>query len=311
MFKPLPSVTAFGKVAVLMGGWSAERDVSLNSGQAVLRALQAVGVDAHGLDVTPENIGNLKTQGFDRVFNVVHGRGGEDGTIQAVLDLAGIPYTGSGVLGSALAMDKLRTKQLWSGCGLNTPKYQKIHSVEECDAVAKNLGFPLMVKPALEGSSIGISKVTSRQDLPKAYEYAKQYGDVFAEQFIEGDEYTISILLGQALPVIRLETDQVFYNYTAKYERNDTRYICPCGLMESEERALQNMALEAFQFAGGFGWGRIDLMMDASNQPWLIEMNTVPGMTDHSLVPMAAEKAGVSYETLVQLILTSTLEEKA
>lgn len=310
MFKSLPSVSEFGKVAVLMGGWAAEREVSLNSGNAVLKALQSVGVDAHGVDVTPESIHSLKTQGFDRVFNVVHGRGGEDGTIQSVLDLAGLPYTGSGVLGSALSMDKLRTKQLWHGCGLKTPKYQMMRSVNECDAVAENLGFPMMIKPSLEGSSIGISKVDSLEGLPKAYEYAAQYGDVFAEQFIEGHEYTISILLGQTLPVIKLETDQVFYDYAAKYERNDTRYICPCGLTEKEESSLQNMALEAFALAGGKGWGRIDVMMDKNNQPWLIEMNTVPGMTDHSLVPMAAEKAGMSYQNLVQHILSTTLKER-
>lgn len=311
MFKSLPPVENFGKVAVLMGGWAAERDVSLKSGRAVLQALQSVGVDAYGVDATPESINDLKTQGFDRVFNVVHGCGGEDGTVQSVLDLSGLPYTGSGVLGSALSMDKLRTKQLWSGCGLNTPKYQMIRSVNECNDVAEKLGLPLMVKPSLEGSSIGISKVESLKDLPKAYEYAAQYGDVFAEQFVEGHEYTISILLGQALPVIKLETDQIFYDYAAKYERNDTRYICPCGLLEKDEMMLQSMALEAFELAGGKGWGRIDVMMDAKNQPWLIEMNTVPGMTDHSLVPMAAEKAGMSYQELVQHILTTTLEEQA
>lgn len=309
MFKPLPPVEQFGKVAVLMGGWAAERDVSLNSGAAVLNALQSVGMDAHGVDATPKSVSELKTNGFDCVFNIVHGRGGEDGTIQAALDLAGLPYTGSGVLGSALAMDKLRTKQLWSGCGLNTPKYRVMHSIDDCGAVADALGFPMMVKPSLEGSSIGISKVMSLDELPRAYEYAAQYGDVFAEQFIDGDEHTISILLDQALPVIRLETDQVFYDYAAKYERNDTRYLCPCGLPDEQERALQTMALTAFTAAAGQGWGRIDVMMDAQDQPWLIEMNTVPGMTDHSLVPMAAKQAGISYEALVQYVLTTTLKE--
>lgn len=307
MFKPLPQVSEFGKVAVLMGGWAAEREVSLNSGQAVLHALQTAGVDAHGVDVTPENIMHLNAHGFDRVFNVVHGRGGEDGTIQAALDLAGLPYTGSGVLGSALAMDKLRTKQLWAGCGLNTPRYQVIESEQDCENVAKTLGFPMMVKPALEGSSIGISKVTCAEDLPKAYAYAAQYGEVFAEQFIDGAEHTISIVEDVALPVIRLETDQVFYDYAAKYERDDTRYICPCGLPDNEEKALQKLALHAFAVAAGEGWGRIDVMMDKQGIFWLIEMNTVPGMTDHSLVPMAAQHMGWDYQTLVQRILATTL----
>lgn len=307
MFKTLPHPSEFGKVAVLMGGWAAERDVSLKSGQAVLSALQSAGVDAHGVDVTPESVFELTAQGFDRVFNVVHGRGGEDGTIQAALDLAGLPYTGSGVLGSALAMDKLRTKQLWGGYGLSTPKYQVIESEADCEAVAQNIGFPMMVKPSLEGSSIGISKVMCADELPKAYDYAAQYGQVFAEQFIDGAEHTISILDGVALPVIRLETDQVFYDYAAKYERDDTRYICPCGLPEAEEKSLQKLALDAFFAAAGQGWGRIDVMIDAEGTPWLIEMNTVPGMTDHSLVPMAAQQAGLSYQELVQHVLITTL----
>lgn len=309
MRQSLPSVSTFGKVALLMGGWSAEREVSLNSGKAVLAALQAAGVDVTAIDADRSVAGALA--GFDRVFNIMHGRGGEDGVLQGALELLGLPYTGSGVLASALAMDKLRTKLLWAGMGLPTPKYVVMQSQKDCQRVLDELTLPVMIKPALEGSSIGMSKVNRVEDLLAAYELAAQYGVVFAEQWIVGTEYTAAILNGEALPLIKLETDQDFYDYAAKYERNDTRYLCPCGLETSAESELQTVALQAFTAVEGSGWGRVDLMVDESGQPWLIEVNTVPGMTDHSLVPMAAKQAGISFEGLVQHILLSSFAEEA
>lgn len=308
MRQALPSVSAYGKVALLMGGWSAERDVSLNSGKAVLAALQAAGVDVTAIDADRSVAGVLG--GFDRVFNIMHGRGGEDGVLQGALELLDMPYTGSGVLASALAMDKLRTKLLWAGMGLPTPKYVVMQSVDDCQRVLDELTLPVMIKPALEGSSIGMSKVSKAQDLLAAYQLAAQYGVVFAEQWITGTEYTAAILNGEALPLIKLETDQDFYDYAAKYERNDTRYLCPCGLDAGAESALQAVALQAFAAVEAAGWGRVDLMVDESGKPWLIEVNTVPGMTDHSLVPMAAKQAGISFEALVQHVLLSSFAEE-
>lgn len=304
MRQVLPNVSVYGKVALLMGGWSAERDVSLNSGQAVFAGLQSAGVDVTAIDADRSVASAL--DGFDRVFNIMHGRGGEDGVLQGALELVGMPYTGSGVLASALAMDKLRTKLLWAGMGLPTPKYVVVQSADDCQRVLDELTLPVMIKPALEGSSIGMSKVNKAEDLLAAYQLAAQYGVVFAEQWITGTEYTAAILNGEALPLIKLETDQDFYDYAAKYERNDTRYLCPCGLDEQAEAELQAVSLQAFAAVEASGWGRVDLMVDESGQPWLIEVNTVPGMTDHSLVPMAAKQAGMSFETLVQHILLSS-----
>lgn len=307
MRQSLPSVSAYGKVALLMGGWSAEREVSLNSGQAVLGALRSAGVDVTPIDADRSIAGGL--EGFDRVFNIMHGRGGEDGVLQGALELLGMPYTGSGVLASALAMDKLRSKLLWAGMGLPTPQYVVMQSAQDCQRVLDELTLPVMIKPALEGSSIGMSKVNRPEDLLAAYQLAAEYGLVFAEQWITGTEYTAALLNGESLPLIQLETDQDFYDYAAKYERNDTRYICPCDLPSEIESKLQQLALQAFNAVAATGWGRVDLMLDESGQPWLIEVNTVPGMTDHSLVPMAAKQAGINFQELVLRVLLSSFVE--
>ncbi len=302
----------FGKVAVLMGGWSAEREVSLKSGAAVLAALQAQGIDAHKLDVQRDRIFSELANGeFDRAFIVLHGQGGEDGVMQAVLEVLQIPYTGSGVLASAVAMDKLRCKELLLGAGLPTPVYMKLDADTDMNYVAASLGFPMMVKPALEGSSIGMSKVDNDDELQPAYETAAACGDtVLAEQWVDGEEYTVAILGEQALPVIRLQTQRDFYDYQAKYVDDDTGYHCPCGLDKEKEAQLQRLALSAFATLGAKGWGRVDIMCDRQQKPYIIEINTVPGMTDHSLVPMAAKAAGISFEQLVVNILQQTLGEE-
>ena len=304
-----PSPEAFGKVAVLMGGWSSEREVSLKSGQAVLAALQQRGVDAHGLDVQRETVLHELEQGnFDRAFIVLHGPGGEDGVIQGALEILGLPYTGSGVMASALAMDKLRTKQLLEGTNLPTPQYMLLDQETDLNYVVAELGLPLMVKPALEGSSIGMSKVDEENEIQAAYQLAAQYaGEVFAEQWIIGKEYTIAILGDEALPVIRLETPHKFYDYDAKYVANDTQYHCPCGLAPEQEAQLQRLALAAFKAIGAEGWGRVDILCDQTGKPYIIELNTVPGMTDHSLVPMAARVRGIEFDELVYRILAQTL----
>ncbi len=292
----------FGKVAVLFGGRSAEREVSLKSGAAVLAALQRSGVDAHAFDPAQRDLGELR--GFDRAFIALHGRYGEDGTIQGALEWLGIPYTGSGVLASALAMDKWRTKMIWQAAGIPTPRYALLDAGTDFDAVIRDLGLPLMVKPASEGSSIGMSKVTRAEELPPAYALAARHDRlVIAEAFVKGAEYTASILGDQPLPLIRLETSHTFYDYDAKYLASDTRYICPCGLPPERERALQALALRAFRLIGCRGWGRADLIVDDAGTPYFLEMNTAPGMTDHSLVPMAARQAGLSFEQLVLRIL--------
>ena len=297
-----PRAAGFGKVAVLFGGRSAERDVSLKSGSAVLNALRNSNVDAHAFDPAERELVELK--GFDRVFIALHGRFGEDGTIQGALELMGIPYTGSGVLASALAMDKWRTKLVWQAAGVPTPRYALLTAVTNFEQVVEELGLPLMVKPASEGSSIGMSKVMQAADLPAAYELAAQHDRlVIAEEFIVGEEYTAAILGDTALPLIRLETPNVFYDYEAKYLADTTRYTCPCGLAPERERGLQALALRAFELLGCQGWGRADLMVDASGTPYFLELNTSPGMTDHSLVPMAARQAGLSFEQLVLRVL--------
>ncbi len=292
----------FGRVAVLLGGRSAEREVSLKSGAAVLAALQAGGVQAEAFDTAEHEVAELKA--FDRVFIALHGRYGEDGTLQGALELMGIPYTGSGVLASALAMDKWRTKLVWQAAGVPTPRYVVLNTHTDFARVAQELGLPLMVKPASEGSSIGMSKVTAAEALADAYTEAAKYDPiVIAEQFVHGDEYTAAILGDSALPLIRLETPRVFYDYEAKYFADNTRYLCPCGLSPERERGLQALALKAFELLGCQGWGRADLIVDASGTPYFLEMNTSPGMTDHSLVPMAARQSGLSFEQLVLRIL--------
>jgi D-alanine-D-alanine ligase len=282
----------FGKVAVLLGGKSAEREVSLKSGGMVLNALRSRGVDA------------LPFERFERAFIVLHGRFGEDGTVQGVLEWLGIPYTGSGVLASALAMDKLRTKLLWRAEGLPTPPYAVLTKDSDLRAVARKLGVPLMIKPASEGSSIGISKVGSAAGLEEAYALAANYDHVvIAEKFIDGTELTVGILGDQVLPIIKVETPRNFYDYEAKYIANDTRYIVPCGLPAARERDTQALCLKAFRALGCRGWGRVDLMLSRQGRPFLLEVNTVPGMTDHSLVPKAARAVGMSYEDLCLRIL--------
>lgn len=301
-------VKKFGKVAVLLGGTAAERPISLISGRAVLEALQAAGVDAHAFDPAERPVTELA--GFDRAFIVLHGRGGEDGTMQGLLEWMKIPYTGSGVLASALGMDKARTKQVWVGCGLPTPKYARLYKGMDFTKVFNELGLPLMIKPSHEGSSIGMCKVMKSEELPQAFADAAAYdAEVIAERWITGSEYTVSILGDRALPVIRMKTDRNFYDFEAKYQSNDTQYLCPCGLPAEKEKELQAIALEAFAAVGATGWGRIDAMMDEDGKFWLLEVNTVPGMTDHSLVPMAAKAAGLSFTDLVLAILAQTLEE--
>ncbi len=300
-------VARLGKVAVLLGGRAAEREVSLKSGAAVLAALQRLGVDAQALDPDEEVLVRLRAGGFDRAFIILHGRGGEDGVIQGALETIGLPYTGSGVLGSALGMDKYRTKLVWEGRGL--PTAASILLTDETDLEgAAALGFPLMIKPVREGSSIGMARVEDPAALAAAWHAARQYdSEVLAERWIHGAEYTCAILAREALPLIRLETPHAFYDYDAKYRADSTRYLCPCGLPAVEEQGLQALALDAFDAAGASGWGRVDLMVDAGGQPYLLEINTVPGMTDHSLVPMAARVAGLDFDTLVLRILETSL----
>lgn len=299
----------FGKVAVLMGGTSAEREVSLRSGGAVLAALQSLNINAGAVDPTAQVVQQLQQGGFERAFMCLHGRGGEDGVIQGALDTAGIPYTGSGVLGSALSMDKYRCKLLWQGAGLPTPAFMVLLNTEDLEQAATNIGFPLMVKPAREGSSIGMARANNIDELRAAWNTAREYDDlVIVERWISGKEYTCAILAGEALPMIRLETPRGFYDYTAKYNSNSTLYHCPCGLEPAKEEEFQELALKAFVSVGASGWGRVDLLTDADNEPWLLEVNTAPGMTDHSLVPMAARAAGMDFPGLVLRILQTSVK---
>lgn len=299
----------FGKVAVLYGGRSAEREVSLKSGAAVLAGLKARGVDAHGIDPGPDIARVLMEGGFDRVFIVLHGRGGEDGVIQGALEVLGLPYTGSDVLGSALGMDKLRCKRLWHGQGLPTAPYAALTCEADIAAVADTVGYPVMVKPAREGSSIGMARADDEEALRAAWREASVHdGLVLAEAWITGAEYTASILGNDALPLIGLKTPNGFYDYDAKYLADTTTYTCPCGLPEEQELALRALALRAFEAVGASGWGRVDIMISEDGRPWLLEVNTVPGMTDHSLVPMSAKVAGLSFQDLVWKILEQTLE---
>jgi D-alanine-D-alanine ligase len=294
-----------GKVAVLMGGKSAEREVSLMSGAGVLKALRAKQVDAHAFDPAQRDLAELKHDGFARCFIALHGRGGEDGTVQGALEVMGVPYTGSGVLGSAVAHDKWRTKMIWLASGLPTPRYRILNAHDDWDAVAKDLGLPLVVKPANEGSTLGLTKVTAAAQLPAAYELAaNKYRDIaIAESFVDGPEYTAGILGDTALPLIRIEAPEGNYDYQHKYFSDDTKYLCPCGLPPEKEAPLKALSLEAFRLLGCSGWGRVDFMLDRAGKPWLLEANTSPGMTGHSLVPMAARAAGLSYEDLCVKIL--------
>jgi D-alanine-D-alanine ligase len=297
----------FGRVAVMMGGTAAERPVSLRSGAAVYEALKRKGVDAVAIDVTGSPVEALQGVAIDRVFNIIHGRGGEDGVLQGVLEAMQIPYTGSGVLASALSMDKLRTKLCWRGYGLPTPPWTLLKDEGDLDCCIEQLGFPVIVKPAQEGSSIGMSKAHNREELVAAYRLAASYKcDVYAEAWVTGQEYTVGILDGEALPVIRLETPHTFYDYEAKYHANTTKYHCPCGLNLPEEKQLQELAVSASQAVGVKGWARVDVFIDHAGQAQLIEINTVPGMTDHSLVPMAARQAGLDFDELVWRILATS-----
>lgn len=299
---------AFGRVAVLYGGKSAEREVSLKSGAAVLSALQAAGVDAFGIDVGDDLLQQLGRERIDRAFIVLHGRGGEDGSMQGLLECAGIPYTGSGILASALAMDKLRTKQVWQSLGLPTPRHAVLASEADCRAAADSLGFPLIVKPAHEGSSIGMAKVAGLAELIEAWQTASVYdAQVLVEQWIQGPEFTIATLRGEVLPPIGLGTPHAFYDYDAKYLASDTQYRIPCGLEADKEQELRALTARACEAVGIRGWARVDVMQDAAGAFWLLEVNTVPGMTDHSLVPMAARAAGLDFQQLVLAILDASM----
>jgi D-alanine-D-alanine ligase len=292
----------FGKVAVLFGGTSAERAVSLNSGSRVLAALQGQGVDAHPFDPADQPLDALK--GYDRAFIALHGRHGEDGTIQGALEVMHIPYTGSGVLASALAMDKFRTKLMWQAAGLAVPEYALLTADSDFADVEEALGLPLFVKPAREGSSIGVTKVKTPGGLQAAYEEAARHDPlVIAEKGVMGGEYTVGIIGDQVLPIVKIEPATEFYDYEAKYNRDDTRYLCPCGLPEKKEMQIRKEALDAFRVLGGRGWGRVDFLMDEEGNHYFLEVNTAPGMTDHSLVPMAARVAGLDYPALVRRVL--------
>ena len=297
-------VSDFGKVAVLFGGRSAEREISLLSGNAVLLALQEAGVDAHAFDPSQRDLHELRDEGFDRVFIALHGRYGEDGTVQGALELLGIPYTGSGVLASALSMDKVRTKMVWVANGLPTPDWVVLGADSDWDAVAARLGLPLIVKPAREGSTIGLTRVTAVDQLPAAYALASRHDRlVLAEVFVEGQELTGPFLGDRPLPLIRIEAPQGNYDYQNKYFSDETRYFCPCGLDEAEEARIRALVMQAAVVLGCEGWGRADLIRRPDGSVWLLEMNTSPGMTGHSLVPMSARAAGLDFTALVLAIL--------
>lgn len=295
-------MSSFGKVAVLFGGTSAEREVSLNSGSRVLAALQGQGIDVHAFDPATQTLDDLK--GYDRAFIALHGRHGEDGTIQGALEFMHIPYTGSGVLASALAMDKFRTKLMWQAAGLPIPEYALLTADSDFAEIEEQLGLPLFVKPAREGSSIGVTKVKERGTLKAAYEEAARHDLlVIAEKGVMGGEYTVGIVGDEVLPIIKIVPATEWYDYEAKYNRDDTQYLCPCGLPEAKEMEIRKGALEAFRILGGRGWGRVDFLMDEAGNHYYLEVNTAPGMTDHSLVPMGARVAGMEYPALVRRVL--------
>ena len=295
----------FGRVAVLLGGDSSEREISLLSGNAVLAALQGRGVDAHAFDPRDRHLASALD--FDRVWIALHGPGGEDGTVQGALEYLGVPYTGSGVMGSAIGMDKLRTKRLAHAIGVATADYVVLRGPQDFEIAVERLGLPLIVKPATQGSSVGMTKVEQESDLPAAYQAAATLeSSVFAEPWITGKEFTVAVLQGRALPSIRIETPKTFYDYEAKYFRDDTRYFCPSGLSSQAEQHLANLALAAFDAIGASGWGRADFMADATGRPLLLEVNTIPGMTSHSLVPMAARAVEIDFEELVWRVLETS-----
>ncbi len=299
------SVRSLGKIAVLMGGDSAEREVSLKSGNAVLTALKSLGADVVPLDIQGHAIRQLMDTDFDIAFIALHGRGGEDGTIQGVLEWLNKPYTGSGVMASALAMDKWRTKLIWQASGIPTPGAFLLDQFSDWDSIMQELGGNAIVKPAREGSSIGMRRVHTADELRNSFLFASQYDDlVLVERWVEGNEFTVAIVDDEALPVIQLKTSHEFYDYDAKYQSNDTQYLLPCGLSAEKEDEIKELALNAYRILGCQGWGRIDVMQDADGNFALLEANTSPGMTDHSLVPMAAKAKGVDFPALVQTILT-------
>ena len=303
---------SIGKVAVLMGGWSSEREISLKSGSAVLQALQNRRVDAHGIDVNQDIAERLRQGGYRCAFVMLHGRGGEDGVIQGVLESLGIPYTGSGVLGSALSMDKVKSKQIWQATGFPSLPFELLEKNSEPDGVVERLGLPLAVKPAREGSSIGISKVSRPGQLLPAWQEAACYdSQVIVEPWLNGGEYTVAILNDIALPLVRVEVAGEFYDYHAKYKAQDTLYHCPCGLSAESELEMQQLALQAFRALGATGWGRVDFLLDESGKAWLVENNTVPGMTDHSLVPIAAQAAEIGFDDLVWQILVDSMDYRS
>jgi D-alanine-D-alanine ligase len=298
----------FGKVAVMMGGSSAEREISLQSGQAVFEALQRQEVDAHIVDPRENLMTQLASGNFDRVFIALHGRGGEDGLMQGLLETLELPYTGSGVLGSSLAMDKCRSKRIWQSHGLPTPAFVELNEHSDWQEVVEYLGLPLIIKPVREGSSYGASKVKESGEMESAWRQAHEFDErVMAESWIVGGEYTAAVLGDEVLPMIRLETPREFYDYEAKYIADTTQYHCPCGLDADIENELGKLAFEAFKVLDASGWGRVDFMLDAEDKPWLIEVNTIPGMTSHSLVPMSAKKAGMSFDDLTLRILAASL----
>jgi D-alanine-D-alanine ligase len=302
----------FGRVAVLLGGHSSEREVSLQTGAAVLQALRAKGVDAHAWDPAEKPMAGFAAAGFDRVWIALHGPGGEDGALQGFLQWLGIAYTGSGVMASAIAMDKVRSKHLFRTAGIPTPDYAVIHSVEDASIAAEQVGFPLIIKPSGQGSSVGMAKVFERGDLNEAVEVALRYGDTaLIETCITGDEFTVAVLQGRALPSIRIETPRVFYDYRAKYESDRTEYVCPGTSSSGDEAMYAELAVAAFRELGCSGWGRIDFMTGANGQPLVLEVNTVPGMTSHSLVPMAARADGIDFEELCWRILETSFTEVA
>jgi D-alanine-D-alanine ligase len=306
-FRRVAAPAEFGRVAVLLGGHSAEREISLLSGRAVHAALSRRGVDAQAVDPAEVALASLPAEGFDRVFIALHGPGGEDGTVQGALEWLGLPYTGSGVLGSAIGMDKLRTKQLAIASGVPTPPFRVLADAEDCRHAVAELGLPLAVKPATQGSSVGMSKVTRAEDMVGAWRVAAALDPVvIAEPWIQGQELTVGVLQGEALPAIRIETPRSFYDYQAKYFADDTRYHVPCGLPADAEAALQRAALAAFRAAGAQGWGRADFMLGSDGVPMLLEINTVPGMTDHSLVPMAARAVGIDFDELCWRVLETS-----
>lgn len=294
----------YGKVAVLFGGTSAEREISIMSGQGVLAALQSQGVDAHAFDPAEKPLAALKSEGYDRVFMILHGPFGEDGTVQGALEVLGIPYTGCGVMASAIGMDKWRTKLIWKGCGLPIPDFEVLDENSDFAAVEARLGLPLFVKPATEGSSIGVTKVKAAGELQAAFAAARQYDRiVIAERHIGGGEYTCGVLDGEVLPMIKIEPATEWYDYDAKYFRDDTVYRCPAGLAAEQEQEIGALVKTAFAALGGQSWGRVDFLMDEAGKAYLLEVNTAPGMTSHSLLPMAARQAGISYEQLVLRVL--------